>query len=48
MRNVPIRSHAQRGRPYGASEWVATTAGRLGLGFTLRGVARPAKVRAEK
>ena len=43
-----IRTSAQRGRPYGAFEWVATTAGRLGLGFTLRGVGRPAKVRVEK
>ncbi len=43
-----LRVSVQRGRPYGAVEWVAATAARLGLGFTLRGVGRPAKPRTEK
>jgi putative transposase len=36
-----IRVCAQRGRPYGAVPWVAATAGRLGLGYTLRPPGRP-------
>ena len=36
-----LRVCAQRGRPYGAVEWVAATAARLGLGFTLRPPGRP-------
>jgi putative transposase len=38
-----VRVCAQRGRPYGTVEWVAATASRLGLGFTLRRPGRPAK-----
>ncbi len=37
-----LRTCLNRGRPYGAVEWVSATAARLGLGFTLRGVGRPA------
>jgi putative transposase len=36
-----IHTCVNRGRPYGTVEWVAATAARLGLGFTLRGVGRP-------
>jgi putative transposase len=38
-----VRVCVNRGRPYGSPEWVATTASRLDLGFTLRGVGRPTK-----
>ncbi len=37
-----VRVSVKRGRPYGTVEWIAATAARLGLGFTLRGVGRPA------
>lgn len=36
-----IHTCVKRGRPYGTAEWVAATAARLGLGFTLRGAGRP-------
>lgn len=36
-----LRVCVQRGRPYGALEWVAATASRLGLDFTLRRPGRP-------
>jgi len=36
-----IRVCVERGRPYGALEWVAATASRLGLDFTLRRPGRP-------
>ena len=35
----------ERGRPWGDSSWVKTTADRLGLGFTLRGPGRPSSKR---
>jgi putative transposase len=38
-----VRASVTRGRPFGSPEWVARTAGRLGLGFTLRGRGRPRK-----
>ena len=38
-----FRLCVQRGRPYGALDWVTATAARLGLGFTLRSVGRPPK-----
>jgi len=38
-----LRACVQRGRPFGSAAWVATTAARLGLGFTLRGPGRPRK-----
>ncbi len=38
-----FRECVDRGRPFGGEEWVAATAGRLGLEFTLRGPGRPRK-----
>lgn len=38
-----MRICVNRGRPYGALDWVAATAARLGLDFTLRGPGRPPK-----
>ena len=43
-----IQISERRGRPYGALEWVSLTAARLNLGYTLRGVGRPAKAPAAK
>lgn len=36
-----LRECVDRGRPYGGEQWVAATAKRLGLEFTLRGPGRP-------
>jgi putative transposase len=38
-----LRSCAQRGRPYGAEDWVNAAAEQLGLGSTLRPRGRPSK-----
>ena len=38
-----VRTCVNRGRPYGAPDWVAATAARLGLEFTLRNAGRPRK-----
>jgi hypothetical protein len=38
-----LRHCVQRGHPLGPAAWVRATAARLGLGFTLRGPARPHK-----
>jgi putative transposase len=38
-----LRDCVGRGRPYGGEQWVAATAKRLGLEFTLRGPGRPRK-----
>ncbi|MDB5174578.1 MAG: rayT [Phycisphaerales bacterium] len=38
-----IRTSVKRGRPFGSPQWVARTADRLGLGFTLRDRGRPKK-----
>ncbi len=38
-----VRECVDRGRPFGGEEWVAVTAKRLGLEFTLRGPGRPRK-----
>lgn len=38
-----LRGCVQRGRPLGSADWVKDIAGRLGLGFTLRGPGRPRK-----
>ena len=38
-----LRECVDRGRPFGAEEWVARTAKRLALEFTLRGAGRPRK-----
>jgi hypothetical protein len=39
-----LQACAQRGQPYGAADWVAATALRLGLGFTLRPPGRPRRL----
>lgn len=36
-----LRVSVQRGRPYGAADWVAASAKRLGLEYTLRSPGRP-------
>ena len=36
-----VRTSVKRGRPFGSPGWVAETAGRLGLDFTLRPGGRP-------
>jgi putative transposase len=36
-----LRECVDRGRPFGGEQWVAATAKRLGLEFTLRGPGRP-------
>ena len=41
-----LREHARRGRPLGNAAWVARTAARLGLEFTLRPRGRPKKAAA--
>ena len=38
-----LRDCVDRGRPFGSEQWVAATARRLGLEFTLRGPGRPRK-----
>jgi putative transposase len=38
-----LRDCVARGRPFGSEQWVAATARRLGLEFTLRGPGRPRK-----
>jgi putative transposase len=38
-----VRQSVVRGRPFGATQWVAATAKRLGLDFTLRERGRPRK-----
>ena len=38
-----LRECVDRGRPFGGEQWVAATAKRLGLEFTLRGAGRPRK-----
>ena len=38
-----LRECVDRGRPFGDEQWVAATARRLGLGFTLRGPGWPRK-----
>ena len=38
-----LRECVDRGRPFGGEQWVAATARRLGLEFTLRGPGRPRK-----
>ncbi len=38
-----IRANVQRGRPLGSEAWIAATAERLGLSFTLRPRGRPRK-----
>jgi len=38
-----LRACVDRGRPLGSEQWVAATARRLGLDFTLRGPGRPRK-----
>lgn len=40
-----VRQSVRRGRPFGDATWVARTAARLGLGFTLRDRGRPRKQR---
>lgn len=42
-----LRECVDRGRPYGGEQWVAATAKRLGLEFTLRGPGRPRKAENE-
>jgi putative transposase len=39
-----VRQCVERGRPLGTQSWVEATAGRLGLGFTLRNPGRPRKL----
>ena len=39
-----VRQCVDRGRPLGSEQWVAETARRLGLDFTLRGPGRPRKL----
>jgi putative transposase len=43
-----LRVSVNRGRPYGTMDWVAATAGRLGLEFTLRNAGRPRKTPANQ
>ena len=38
-----LRESVNGGKPYGSEQWVALTARRLGLEFTLRAPGRPAK-----
>ena len=42
-----LRESVNGGKPYGSEQWVAQTARRLGLEFTLRGPGRPAKRQAD-
>jgi putative transposase len=42
-RLAAVRTALARGRPLGDESWVATTAARLGLGFTIRPRGRPPK-----
>ena len=42
-----LRECVDRGRPYGGEQWVAATAKRLGLEFTLREPGRPRKAENE-
>ena len=42
-----VRECVDRGRPFGDEQWVAVTAKRLGLEFTLRGPGRPRKAENE-
>ena len=42
-----LRESVNGGKPYGSEQWVARTARRLGLQFTLRGPGRPPKNRKQ-
>jgi putative transposase len=43
-----VRNSVQRGRPLGTAAWVARTAQRLGLNFTLRNPGRPRKQKSQR